>query len=74
MVSLNASSTDMVTAVLETTANGVFSARKVRGTLAQDSLLIPVMDLPAEEVKCIYLLVTSADKTKTSRSLYVTLL
>ncbi|MHB9056469.1 MAG: DUF6266 family protein [Paludibacteraceae bacterium] len=71
MASLYSPSTDIVKAVLETTANGVFSAQKARGTLAQDSLLIPVADLPAEEVKCMYLLVTSADKTKTSRSLYV---
>ena len=62
---------DVVSAVMKTASGAVYSASKPRGKEETDFLLLPAAGIVPEDVLCIYLLVLSADKTKASKSVYV---
>jgi len=62
---------DVVIAVMKTASGAVFSASKPRGNAETDFLLLPAAGIVPEDVFFIYLLVLSADKTKASQSVYV---
>lgn len=65
-----ASADDVVYAVLKTVEGAVYSASKARGNSNTDSLLLPLPNVTAEDVLCIYVIVVSANKQKASQTSY----
>ena len=68
-----AAADDMVMAVTKTGDGAVFTVLKPRGDSETDSILLPASGVTKEDVLYIYLMVVSADKTKASQTVYVTL-
>ena len=64
---------DRIAALLKTADGSVFYAEKLRGELKDDTILITSENISRESIVYVYLVVTSADKTKASRTVYVSM-
>ena len=62
---------DVVMGVLKTLDGAVYFASKPRGNSETDILLLPAVNVVADDVLYIYLSVVSSDKTKASNTVYV---
>lgn len=62
---------DVVMGVLKTLDGAVYFASKPRGNSETDILLLPTVNVVADDVLYIYLSVVSSDKTKASNTVYV---
>jgi len=63
--------TDLVTAVMKTTDGVVHMATQPRGDTKDGTLLIPYVNLTKADIVFLYLFVCSADKKRSSESVYV---
>lgn len=64
---------DVVIAILKTVEGRVLSVKKPRGQSEEDSILFQVSNASAERILYMYMMVISADKTKASKSVYVSI-
>ena len=65
--------TDKMVAVAKTKIGEVYIEEQVRGDAAVGSILLPIANVKAEDVICVYLFALSADGTKASKSEYIAL-
>ncbi len=66
------SATDEVVAVVKTTVGELLVARQARGNDAVSSIAIAYPGITAADVKCCYLFVRTADGSKATKSVFVT--
>ena len=67
----NVSATDEVVAIAKTKIGKVLVAKQSRGSEAIGSILIPYQNIKEADVVCCYLFILSADRKKSTNSVYV---
>ena len=63
--------TDWVVAFMKTTTGKLALGSQNLGTAESGSVLISCLNLKAQDIECVYLFTTSADKRKASNSVFV---
>ncbi len=65
--------TDKMVAVAKTKIGEVYIEEQLRGDAPTNTILLPIENVKAEDVLCVYLFALSADGTKATKSEYVAL-